>query len=69
MNKRQLLERKRSFWGGVCDIGLFWIPDQNEYVTWIINKQYEDESNDFGCANGHYYFDYESAKKDYDNRS
>ncbi|MDX1373115.1 MAG: hypothetical protein R3321_11625 [Nitrososphaeraceae archaeon] len=68
MNKRQLLERKLTYQGFI-DIGLFWLPDQNEFVTWVINKQYENKSSDFGCCNGHYFFDYESAKKDYEERS
>lgn len=67
MNKRQLLERKTTYQGFI-HIGLFWIPDQNEYVTWLINIQWENESSDFGCVNGHYFRNYESAKMDFDKR-
>jgi hypothetical protein len=70
MKIRQLLERKISFWGGICDIGLFWLPDSNEFVTWAINREHENGPDpDHGCCLGHYYPDYESAKKDYDKRN
>ena len=67
MNKRQLLKRKRTYQGFI-DIGLFWLPDQNEYVTWAINKEWEDKSDDFGCCNGHYFMDYDQALKDFERR-
>ncbi len=65
---RQMLERKSTYQDHI-DVGLFWLPGQNEYVTWLINKQFEDHQ-DHGTCNGHYYLEgeFESAKKDYDKR-
>jgi hypothetical protein len=65
---RQLILRKTTF-DPIIDVGLFWLPDQNEFVTWLINKQHEHKSC-FGCMNGHYYLagEFDQAKADFDRR-
>jgi hypothetical protein len=68
MKIRQLLDRKHTYQDFI-DIGLFWLPVQNEYVTWAINKQYENISSDFGCCNGHYFQTFDEAVKDFNKRS
>ena len=68
MKARQLLKRKKTFIDYI-DIGLFWIPERSEFVTWTINTQYEDAS-DFGCCSGHYFHEsqYVEAEIDFERR-
>ena len=66
---RQLLERKITF-DIIMDVGLFWLPSQDQYVTWGINRQVEERDAEFGCINGHYFLanEFDAAKKDFDRR-
>ena len=66
---RQLIERKKTY-NPLFDVGLFWVPSQSQFVTWVIATQYEDSSIDFGCINGHYYLadEFDQAKADFDRR-